>query len=131
MFSARIIKEEDYNELLTWWKWHRFSPPLLEMLPNSGVMLSKEGINICAGYIYFTNSNICWIEFIVSNPNYRESDRKEAIKELIQQLGYIAKDNGFKVVYTNLKNPSLIKYFSDVGYIEGSVKTTEMINLLY
>ncbi|KZE77495.1 hypothetical protein AV926_14060 [Myroides marinus] len=130
MFSARIIKEEDYTELLTWWKWHRFSPPLLEMLPNSGVMISKEGVNICAGYIYFTNSKICWIEFIVSNPNYRELDRKEAIKELILQLGYIAKDNGFKVAYTNLKNPSLIKFFSDVGYHEGSINTTEMISLL-
>lgn len=130
MFSARIIKEEDYTELLTWWKWHRFPAPDLEMLPNSGVMISKEGINICAGYIYFTNSKICWIEFIVSNPNYRELDRKEAIKELILQLGYIAKDNGFKVAYTNLKNPSLIKCFSDVGYHEGSINTTEMISLL-
>ncbi|MDM1494987.1 hypothetical protein HX063_06110 [Myroides odoratimimus] len=130
MFSVRIIKEEDYPELLTWWKWHRFPAPDLEMLPNSGVMLSKEGINICAGYIFFTNSKICWIEFIVSNPNYRESDRKEAIKELILQLGYIAKDNGFKVAYTNLKNPSLINRFADCEFIKGSTNTTEMIKML-
>lgn len=130
MFNARIIKEEDYQELLTWWKWHRFPAPAIEMLPNSGVMISKKEINICAGYIYFTNSSICWVEFIVSNPNYRESDRKEAIKEVIQQLTSIAKDNGFKAVYTNLKNPSLIKYFKEVDYQEGSIQTTEMIKIV-
>lgn len=62
MFSARVLKEEDYTELISWWKFWRFPAPAQEMLPNNGtcgIMLSKEGINICAGFIYYTNSKMC------------------------------------------------------------------------
>lgn len=133
MFSARILKEEDYKELVSWWRWWRFAPPAQEILPNNGtcgIMISKDGINICAGFIYFTNSAICWVEFIVSNPDYRESDRKEALTTLINELGNIAKQKGFKVVYTNLKNASLVNHFTDCEYIKGSTETIEMIKLL-
>ena len=103
------------------------------MLPNNGtcgIMLSKEGITICAGFVYYTNSKMCWIEFVVSNPDYRESDRKEALVSLINELGEIAKSQGYKVAYTNLKNASLINHFSDCQYIKGSTDTTEMIKVL-
>lgn len=133
MFNARVLKEEDYQELASWWKWWKFPPPAQEMLPNNGtcgIMLSKEGVNVCAGFIYYTNSKMCWIEFIVSNPNYRKSDRKEALLVLINELGDIAKSKGFKVAYTNLKNASLINHFADCQYIKGSIQTTEMIKIL-
>lgn len=130
MFNIRIFKEEDYPELVSWWKFWKFTPPSLEMLPESGIMISKEGVNICCGFLYFTNSKICWSEFINSNPNYRESDRKEAVKFLILELERVAKNKGFKVIFTSLKNPSLIKYYSDCEYIKGSSGTTEMIKVI-
>ncbi|QQU04260.1 hypothetical protein [Myroides odoratus] len=133
MFNARVLKEEDYLELVSWWTWWRFSPSLQELLPNNGtcgIMLSKEGITICTRFIYYTNSKMYWIEFVVSNPNYRESDRKEALVSLINELGEIAKVQDYKVPYTNLKNTSLINHFSDCQYIKGSTHTTEMIKVL-
>lgn len=81
-------------------------PPLQEMLPNNGtcgIMLAKEGINICTGFIYYTNSKICWIEFVVSNPNYRESDRKEALVSLIHELGELLKVKDTKSLIPTLK----------------------------
>ncbi|MGQ8868401.1 hypothetical protein [Myroides sp. TSA_177.3] len=133
MFNARVLKKEDDLELVSWWTWWRFPPPLQEMLPNNGtcgIMLSKEGITICAGFIYYTNSKMCWIEFVVSNPNYRESDRKEALVSLINKLGEIAKSQGYKAAYTKLKNASLINHFADFQYIKGSTETTEMVKIL-
>ncbi|QQU04264.1 hypothetical protein [Myroides odoratus] len=133
MFNARVLKEEDYLELVSWWTWWRFPSPLQELLPNNGtcrIMLSKEGINISAGFIYHTNSKMCWIEFVVSNPDYRESDRKEALLALINELGEIAKSQGYKVAYTNLKNASLINHFSDCQYVKGSVQTIEIVKIL-
>lgn len=66
-------------------------------------MLSKDGINICAGFIYYTNSKMCWIEFVVSNPNYRESDRKEALVSLIHELGELLKVKDTKSLIPTLK----------------------------
>ena len=133
MFDIRLLTEADYPQLVEWWKWHRFPPPAQEMLPDNGtcgIMLSKNGVNVCVGFVYFTNSKMCWIEFIVSNPNYRESDRKESIKVLINSLSELANQHGFKVAYTNLKNTSLVNHFADCGYVAGSKETTEMIKFL-
>lgn len=133
MYNTRLLEETDYPQLVEWWKFWRFPAPLQEMLPENGtcgIMLSKDGINICAGFIYFTNSKMCWIEFIVSNPNYKEKDRKEAITQLINSLCELAGSYGFKVAYTNLKNESLINHFTECQFVKGTSNTTEMIKSL-
>lgn len=71
----RYIEQSDYEMLVDWWKFWKFPAPPIEMLPDSGVIVNKNGVDICAGFIYFTNSKTCWIEFIVSNPNVRQKRR--------------------------------------------------------
>lgn len=136
MFSLRSIKTEDYPMLCRWWSWFRFPAPPIECLPSNGenslggAIVMNGKTEICAGFLYFTNSKMCWLEFIVSNPDYREKDRKEAIQYLIYELSEIAKRKGFKVVFTSVKHPSLIKHYSDCGYSNSGSNTTEMVKLL-
>lgn len=133
MFKIRFLEENDYQELLSWWSFWRFPAPARETLPDNGlcgIVIYKEGINICAGFLYFTNSKICWLEFIVSNPEYRSKDRTEAIQILINELSEIAKEKGFKVMFTTLKNPNLIKHYEKCGYSMGSTGTCEMVKVL-
>ncbi len=130
MFSIRTIDNEDYSELLRWWSAWRFPAPPQDCLPNNGtggIMVCKNSVNIVAGFLYFTNSKLCWMEFIVSNPKYKEDDRKEAIRFLIDELGHIAKSRGFKAVFTSVKNQHLIKHYEDCGYKKGSNNTYEMV----
>jgi hypothetical protein len=130
MFNIRALTENDYPELCKWWKFFRFSAPQKEYLPNDGlggIMVTKDGIDICAGFLYFTNSKLSWLEFIVSNPDYRESDRKDAIVFLISELTEIAKRKGFSAVFTSVKHQGLIKHYEACGYSKGSNNTTEMI----
>jgi hypothetical protein len=104
----RYIEQSDYETLVDWWKFWKFPAPPIEMLPDSGVIVNKNGVDICAGFIYFTNSKTCWIEFIVSNPNVRQKeDRRDAIISLIDILCSIGKNNGYTIAYTSLKNESL------------------------
>lgn len=131
MFQSRILIDDDYSTLVDWWKQFRFPPVAQEMLPNNGlggIIVSKDGIDICAGFLYTTNSKLAWIEFIVSNFEYKSPDRKDAIKHLINDLCAIAKDLGFKAVFTSVKNQSLIKHFEHNGFIQS--KATEMVKLL-
>lgn len=133
MFSVRLLEKDDYYTLVKWWKWHRFPAPASDCLPNDGkggVMISKEGVDIAAGFLYFTNSNLCWLEFIVSNPEYRADDRAEGIQRLIHELTRIAKNNGFKAVFTSVKNQNLIKHYEICGFTKGSNNTHEMIAVL-
>lgn len=132
MFDIRKLTEADYETLLPWWKWFRFPAPPQDCLPENGaggLMVSIGDTNICAGFLYFTNSKLCWVEFIVSNPEYRLHDRGLAIQILIKELCAIAKGKGYSAVFSSIKHPSLIKHYVACGFNknEGAV---EMIKLL-
>jgi N-acetylglutamate synthase-like GNAT family acetyltransferase len=133
MFQVRALNEQDYDSLVEWAKWFKFPYPPKEMLPNNGtggIMVTKDGIDVCAGFIYTTNSKIAWLEWIVSNPEYRNKDRQEAIKILIDGLCNIAQSLGFKAVFTSVKNQSLINHFKDIGFSLDSHKSSEMVKRL-
>jgi hypothetical protein len=132
-FSVRFLKEGDYEAMLPWFKWWRFPAPPKDMLPENGlggVMVKTSDIDVCAGFLYFTNSKTVWIEFVVSNPEYREKDRVEAVRELLIQLKTIAKGKGMKYAFMSVKNEWLIKHLESVGFIAGSKNTSEMFAVL-
>jgi hypothetical protein len=128
LLKTRNIKEEDYNMLLSWWKWHRFPAPKKQMLPDNGlggIIIQDEGIDICAGFLYLTNSKLCWLEYIVSNPEYKNKEnRKIAISLTIKRLCEIAKEIGYEAVFTSVKNPHLISQFESFGFSKDNA--TEM-----
>jgi hypothetical protein len=130
MFKIRLLTDEDFPTLIEWWKFWRFPAPKKEYLPDEGrggIMVYKDGVNICAGYLFFTNSKMAWMEFIVSNPEYKEKDRKESVCFLINELNYIAKSKGFKIIFTSVKNENLINRLKECGYIIGSENTKELM----
>lgn len=128
--KVRWINQNDYEQFLRWWKWFRFPAPSIEFLPENGLgglVVSKDDMDICAGFLYLTNSKIAWIEYIVSNPDYRSKDRTDALKILIQELVLIGIERGYECFYTTVKNLNLINHFKDVGFLEGTSGSTEMI----
>lgn len=130
MFKVRKLNNKDYDKLVEWWNWFRFPVPSRECLPDNGecgLMISKDGIEIGAGFIYFTNSSMAWIEFIVSNPKYKNKDRQLAIETLIVELTEICRSKGCKVIFTSIKNENLINRFTAAGWAKGSIGTTEMV----
>ncbi|TDD77111.1 hypothetical protein [Flavobacterium caseinilyticum] len=132
-FSVRFLNETDYDVLCQWWKAFRWTAPPRDFLPENGtggMMVHKDGVNIVAGFIYFTNSAIAWSEFIISNFDYKDKDRKEAIKILIYELNELAKRKGSKYIYTVVKNQNLKKIYQEMGYANGSVKVDEMVLVL-
>ena len=94
-------------------------------------MVYKGGVNICAGFIYNTNSSLCWLEFITSNFEVKDRKlRREALNYLILQLCESAKIMGKTAIFTSVKNHGLIQRFNDCGFKIGSNNTMEMIKSL-
>lgn len=129
-FEFKAVTEEIYNDtLVKWWgDWNWTAPPF-DILPDTGFIISKGDADICAGFIYFTNSKIAWLEYIVSNKKYVDKDRKDALLLLINTLSLFAKDNGFNYIYASLKNESLINKYAKCGFIKGDTNCTEMIKI--
>lgn len=132
MFNARWLEEKDYEELCQWWKDFRFPKPSRDMLPDNGkcgFMVYKEDINVCAGFLYFTNSSFALCEYVVSNFQYKEKDRAEALKMLFEKMEMIAKAEGYSVLFSSVRNKPLINKMENFGWTSGTV-STEMIKVI-
>ena len=95
------LKETDWDMLVSWWDaWPNWQAPPKRILPDNGTggfVVEHEGEFIVAGFLYFTNSESCLIEWIISNPNYKHREnRKTAIKHLITSIEEVAKSHAKK-----------------------------------
>tara|TARA_R110000822_G_scaffold127454_4_gene262989 strand:+ start:19568 stop:19987 length:420 start_codon:yes stop_codon:yes gene_type:complete len=135
ILDYRNTSELDYNELCEWWKYFRFPCPPLAVLPDNGrngIMVFKDDINICSGFIYATSSPLLYhFEWIVSNPNVKNRElRKKALNYLIDKASEVIKKSGGTIIYTSLKNESLLERYKENGFVVGSTGCYEMIKIL-
>mgnify|MGYP003403728701 FL=1 len=129
--KINLIEQSDYNQFCEWWNYWKFPIPSKEILPNDGIgglkLTDENGIDLIAGFLYETNSGIAWIEFIVSNPNIKNRNiRKEAKKNIILYLSLLAKEKGYKAIFSSLKDQWLINSFIENGYVKSNEKTFEL-----
>ncbi len=133
--TVRNLTELDYSKhLVQWWEDWNWVAPVKEFLPDSGkggVMVLDNDIPVCAGFIYMTNSKVAWVDWIISNKNYKvKPNRKMAIKLLIKTLTQMCRDLGFTFSYALIKNNSLMDTYKDLGYSEADQYNKEMIKKL-
>lgn len=133
-FNVRLLQEGDYeNTLEGWWEDWKWTAPPKESLPKNGLggfMISKGEVDVCAGFAYFTNSNLAWCEFIVSNKQYKDKDRNDAIELLINTIVEACKNAGYKTIFTSVSNENLINKYQNCGFIKTQEGATEMIKFL-
>lgn len=129
-FNVRAVEESDYdNVLLKWWKDWGWEAPPKDFLPQTGLIVSKNGVDICAGFLYLTNSKVALTEFVVSNRDYKEDDRGEALNFLLECIVEYADMEGYKYAHVILKNKSLLKKYKDLGYIESDTNVIELVKV--
>jgi hypothetical protein len=133
--EIRKLQHEDYDNILVeWWEIWGWEAPVREFLPDNGTggfIVYDRDIPVCAGFIYTTNSKAAWVDWIISNPKYREKPyRKTAINMLIDFLCKMAVNDGYKFIYALLKHSSLIQTYKDLGFIQAETYNTEMIKII-
>jgi len=117
--NLRALKESDWDTLLSWWKWWRWPELNKDVLPmngTGGLMVCKGDTPIAAGFLYLTNSKVAWLDWIVSNPEYREDDRKDSLALLIDGLETVAINEGCSTIISITRNKSLMDIHSKLGY---------------
>ena len=129
--NIRRIEDQDYSTLKKWWDaWPEWQAPPKTFLPDTGFIVEKNDISIVAGYIYMTNSKAALLEWVISNPDYRESDRKDAIELLIQAVERVLKDQGIIHVFTIGRNKHLINTHKKLGWMVDEKPSYEIIKNL-
>ena len=120
--SIRKIEESDWETLVNMWKmWPEWKKaiPTKELLPENGTggfIVEKNNVAIVAGFMYTTNSKVAWTEWVVSNKDYREDDRKDALKLLLNGIEHVAKASGYNIILSIARNNGLINTFKELKY---------------
>jgi hypothetical protein len=104
--------ENDYPMLTEWWKGWNWPPVPLECLPKLGLIVG----DCAAGFLYESDSNIAWLEWIISDPTAEKIMRSRAVDAVIGALWVQARARGFKKLFTSTNSPSLEKRLESRGF---------------
>jgi len=129
--NIRKLTESDWDLLVKWWgmysEWKQH--PTKDMLPNNGTggfIVEKNKTPIVAGFLYTTNSKVGWMEWIVSDKNYKNKDKKDAIELLITGMEHVARNSGCKIILSIGRNKNLINSHKQLGYTVDSKPSYEI-----
>lgn len=117
--QVRALQETDWENLQSWWKWWRWPEVSKETLPLNGLgglMVYKGETPVVTGFLYLSNSRVAWIDWIVSNPKYKEKDRKQSIELLINSLEEVAKQQDYSIIISITRSKHLIETHKKLGY---------------
>jgi len=128
--NVRRLRDEDYKTISTWWKWWKWPVIPKENLPPTGLMVEKGNVSIVSCYIYLTNSSGALLEWIVSNPEYKEEDRSKAIELLIIAAENMLKDQGVAYIFSIGRNKSLMETHKKLGWLVDDTTSHEMTKVI-
>jgi len=132
--NIRRLKEEDWVILTEWWSaWSEWVTPSKEFLPDNGkggLMVEKNGEPVIAGFLYLTNSKAVLLEWIISDPEYRDKDRKNALELLITGAENVCKDLGYKYMFSIGRNKQLMETHKKLGWEVDSKPSHEIVKTL-
>jgi hypothetical protein len=128
--KLRKLTDQDWDTLCKWWEaWPKWVNPPKSFLPDNGkggFIVEKNNKPICAGFIYLTNSDAVLLEWIVSDPEYRENDRKEALELLITGAEAACKAIGKKHMFSIGRNKHLIETHRELGWAVDTSSSYEL-----
>ncbi len=128
--KIRLLNEEDYSLLEKWWKawgWPAVSKDILPDNGTGGIMVEHEGKPMAAGFIYWSNSGLCWFDWVVSDPKGNKRVRPFAVKFLIEAAEQMVKDVGKKCIMSISRSNSLLKIHKKLGWHVDEKPSYEMI----
>jgi hypothetical protein len=131
--NTRTLTGSDYEILSDWWKAWGWPVMAKDMLPDNGtggIMVENKGENIVAGFLYWSNSKLVWLDWIISNPDADKKIRKQAIEMLILTAEQMVKDAGSKYIMSISRSNSLLKIHEKIGWSIDNTPSHEMIKVI-
>ena len=104
----RTFKEGDYELCREWWKWWwddiDLQPVRRGLLPQDErcYVVEKNGIPVACTFLFLSYDvpAIAWTSYLVSNPKYKEKDRRYLIGLLINNVEKEAEKYGVIRLFT-------------------------------
>jgi len=132
--NIRRLQESDWETLVEWWdKWEDWVAPARDFLPDNGkggFMVEKDSKPVIAGFVYTTNSKAALLEWIISDPDYRDNDREQALELLINGSENVCKSMGYNYMFSIGRNKSLIDTHKKLGWNIDEKPSYEIVKII-
>ena len=104
----RNFQKGDYETCCKWWKWWWGSfgaePIRRGFLPKDErcYIIEKDGIPVASTFLMlcYDIPAVAWTTYLVSNPDYKEKDRRSIIKTLVRKVEKEAEKHGVIQLFT-------------------------------
>lgn len=109
--QVRRYELEDFEQVQSWLEARGMKVFHPAILPKTGFIVN----HVAAVFVYSTDSDICYLENLISNPNTDNKVRDEAIADLINEAFKEARSQGFKFIMAVTDVPAVIVRALQVG----------------
>jgi len=127
--TYRIYNRTDYPKLVSWWINRDWPVPEIDFLPEKGIIITGDK-DICAGFLYRSDSKLCWIGWPISDPNSDKLERREAVKVMWKKLEELARSLDYKWIWSFSGVPSVQSDFLKNGFNIGDPNVNTYIKRL-
>lgn len=104
-----------------WWLGHYGYQLPENALSQYCISIENDGIPLLVGYIYPSKgSKICWLGFIVSDPNGSKFMVGTGLKLLFQVAQDWARNMGYSILYVSHESETLHRVAGELGFVKGS-----------
>ena len=111
----------DYPEINTWWAhyWGHSVPEAI--LPPTGFVVPGRA----AGFVIFSDTPMCFLEFVVANPTISPALKAESIQLIIEAVKEACQNRHHNyVLYTMSPNKAYHKLLERAGFDKGEELTS-------
>lgn len=126
----RYFTPDDYEMICKWWQDWSWQPLPLAALPRTGIIVTNEGVDLAASFIYTTDSCVCWAENFISNKEAPRHLRKGSIEFLIEKTIEEGKNQGFMMMMSSVEHEGLIKKLTDANFLAAEKGMTNLVRAL-
>lgn len=126
-------KSTCYDKLVDWWVKHKaFEGETIpyKSMPNRVFTVSNKERDLYSVAVYITDSDMCWIGWITSNPSSALKERYKALEFLYGIISKEMKTQGFEIVISKTKQKGLMKTLKNTGFINIEPNTNFYIKKL-
>ena len=126
-----INTEADYPMIKSWWEAHGWDSVPVQALPKIGAIVEDDGESVAAAWLYMDNSvGVCWMEWLVSNPEARPTRIVRAVSQIVEFLAQVGKDNNYGVMLTACRQDKLVALYERNGFTKTDEGVTHLIMTL-
>ena len=128
--QVRKLIESDWDIITKWYEQYEQPMPNRDFYPENGLggfMVYKENMLIASMFLYITNSNTAIPAIVISNKEYRDNDRSDALQLLVDFTTDFAKNVGCKYSFAWAKPGVLLEKYKQTGFIADETPSYELI----